>query len=110
MTLLGDAAHPVTWTGGGNDAIADGLALTQLLSERGLTPEALRAHEAAMLERNPASKAATSRRGLPSYRPLTRVLWWWSWSALRPLAFVLCRASPFQSMRALAFGAYELLR
>ena len=95
--------------GGGNDAIADGLALAQTLAEQGLAPEALRAHEAAMAKRNPASKAATSRRGLPSYRPLARVLWWWSWSALRPLACLLNRA-PLHSIRVLAFGAFELLR
>ena len=106
----GDAAHPLTWTGGGNDAVADGVSLAAHLADAGLSEEALRAHEASMEARNPLSKTRSSRRGLPSYSPAARVAWWAAWSAFRLPVFVATRAPVPRVLAELAFGAYEMLR
>jgi len=109
VTLLGDAAHPVTWTGGGNSAIQDGVALAQALKDVGLCPEALRGYEEAMASRHPVSRVLQSRQDLPSYKSVPKVLWWCCWAAFRPLAFILNR-TPIEHVRVASFGGYELLR
>lgn len=110
VTVIGDAAHPVTWTGGGNLAIEDGAALARVLADQGLTVEALRAHERSMSERNPVANTKKSRKQLPSYAPLQKVLWWYCWSAMRPAAYLMSTYFPVRSVREVCFGLFQLLR
>lgn len=81
VTLLGDAAHPSVWFGGGGRGIIDAVALAKALGPPPLRRdgllERLREAEAAMQSRNPAEDSARKMRDmLPSSLSAWRETQW----------------------------------
>jgi 2-polyprenyl-6-methoxyphenol hydroxylase-like FAD-dependent oxidoreductase len=75
VTLLGDAAHPLVWTGGAGSAIRDAVGLADVLAvvkeqnalqSRAAVSGALRRHESAMALRVPTKMVLEVRERLPT--------------------------------------------
>merc|ERR1712039_233007 len=72
VTLIGDAAHPSVWFGGGGRAMLDAVALASKLGalasplSPGTLPAILRSFEDEMQARHPAEESLTLRDNLPS--------------------------------------------